>query len=270
MDGLRPSGRSPGNNAQHLILVGGSQQGKTGAAIELLRPLRNLVIVDTKCEGEFRDLGPLTEDPEAVLRQPVTVFHPPRSCLTRWSKDWSDPWSLLLWYVTKVRARTGVTLYVDELRTAMPLSPHPLLADLVTEGMGKGVGLWGGTQGPSGVFPPMLDFAVWWLMFKLMPATQRGVIEASLGAPVFDELRQLKRFQFLLWRQGWDAATGPWTRDDVRRWLRGHAPAQAAPAAAPSNDPVTEPEDVSGNMFPSGERVRRAEHVDIEGAPGAA
>jgi hypothetical protein len=202
MDGLRASGRSPGHNAQHLIAAGGAQNGKTGGMLELLRPLRNLVVVDTKNEGELASLGPVTEDPLEVLHRPVCVFHPPRACLTGWAKDWSDPWSLFLWYITTVRARTGVTVYVDELRTAMPLSPHPLLADLVTEGMGKGVALWGGTQGPSKVFPPMLDFAIWWLLFRIQPAMQRGVLEASLGVPVFDELLHLKRFEFLLWQQG--------------------------------------------------------------------
>ncbi|HZS14870.1 MAG TPA: hypothetical protein VFC09_09755 [Candidatus Dormibacteraeota bacterium] len=269
MDGLRASGRSPGHNAQHLILEGGSQMGKTGVAIELLRPLRNLVIVDTKHEGEFDALGPVTEDPLEVLRRPVCIFHPPRVCLKRWKRDWSDPWSLLLHYVLTVRARTGVTLYVDELRTAMPLDPHPLLADAVTEGMGKGVGVWGGTQGPSGVFPPMLDFAVWWLLFCILPAQQRGVIQSSIGVQVFDELADLERFQFLLWRQGWKHTTGPWTRDDVRRAIRGGKVLETAAAPATGNGPVTSPEAASGNMFPSGDGSLRAEHGAQEGVAEA-
>lgn len=207
---LRLSGRSSDGNAEHGVLLGASQMGKTTAALAILSRCRNVVVIDAARKGQFDGLGPAGEDPDGILRHPVYVWQPPPRAVSRPARDWSDPWSRGLWYIREVRSRAGVLVYHDEARRTLPTTPHPLAAEMVDLGAGRGVGVWVSTQGYTRVYPPMFDNATHWLCFRVSSAAQRGTLAASLEADgLADTLGGLAPFFFRYWRQGMIQASQP-------------------------------------------------------------
>lgn len=233
---VRLCGTSPAGNAEHGVLIGAGQSGKSTAALALLGRCRNLVVIDPKRAGQFDGLGGVVgEDPELILRHPVVIWQPPMAAITRPAKDWSDPWSRGLWYIRSVRSRRGVCVFHDEARVTLPTAPHPLAAEQVHLGMGLGIGVWAATQGFSRTYPPLFDNAVHWLLFRLASASQRGSLAASLEVEgLVNRLGGLPPRRFLYWRQGMLEATGPHDLGALGR-RRGRPPASATGTAISSD-----------------------------------
>ncbi len=207
---LRLSGTSRGGNAQHVVLVGASQTGKSTAAYCLLRELRNLVVIDYARKGQFDKLGQVTSDPDDILRFPVVIWQPPHGAIVSPAKDFSDPWSRGLRHINTVRARSGVTVFHDEPRRTLPPKPHPYAAEMIDLGAGRGIGVVLAPQGFSRVYPPAFDNATHWFLFRIASATQRGSLESSLDVEVRQlNLGGLPSHTFLYWRQGDPDASGP-------------------------------------------------------------
>ena len=207
---LRLSGKSAGGNAEHVVLVGATQTGKSTAAYALLRKLRNLVVIDYARKGQFDKLGQVTQNPDDILRFPVVIWQPSHRAVAAWAKDFSDDFSRGLRNINTVRARGGVTVYHDEPRRTLPPNPHPYAAEMIDLGAGRGIGVVLCPQGFSRVYPPAFDNATHWFLFRIASATQRGSLESSLDLEVRKlGVGGLKSHTFLYWRQGDADASGP-------------------------------------------------------------
>lgn len=207
---LRLSGTSAAGNAQHVVLVGASQTGKSSAAYCLLRKLSNLVVIDYARKKQFDHLGQVTQDPDDILRFPVVIWQPSHRAVAAPAKDFSDDWSRGLRNINTVRARGGVTVYHDEPRRTLPTNPHPYAAEMIDLGAGRGIGVLVATQGFSRVYPPVFDNATHWFIFRIASATQRGSLESSLDVEMRKlNLGSLKSHTFMYWRQGDADASGP-------------------------------------------------------------
>jgi hypothetical protein len=210
----RLSGRSAAGNAEHVVLVGSSQCRKSTAAHWILSGLRNLVIIDSARKGQFDNLGVVSEDPDAILRNPVVVWRPPLWAIDSPRGDFSDPWSTGLHYINTVRAQSGVTVFFDEPRKTMPVKPHRYVAEMVYQGMGRGIGVMAAPQGYSGIYRGMFDFAQQWFLFRVGSASERGCLAVALETDL-PRLGQLKNGNFYHWRQGDPQCTGPFPVTDL-------------------------------------------------------
>lgn len=230
---IRLSGRG-GEGAEHTLAIGPSRCGKT-RLLKALAPRENLVIVDTKGQ-DFDEFGPVTTEPTEVLRRSVCRFQPPIYLLRKWNSDMSDPWSQFLLYVREYRARTGVCLLLDEPKKVCGVNPHPIMEELVTAGMGLGVGILAGTQTAYGIYPPLLSDAKHVFLFRLHSATQRGTLAANLEVDVRDSLTQLRDHEWVYWGQGQRTVSAP---HDVTELEAGQAPPKA-PELPAEQAPQTE------------------------------
>jgi len=199
---------------RHWFICGASQSGKTYLLKWALRGLDNWVAIDTKRQ-DFSDLRvPTSSDPADILRHSRLIWQPPLECIHRPARDLSDPFSRGLWYLWH---RAPVTIVVDELRMVLPTNPHPMLRQIVAQGMGKGVGVWGGTQLPSGIFPQAMHDAPAVTLFRLQSARGRGELAANLEMELPGSLGKLQRRKFYHWELGWDAPIGPLEVSDLVR-----------------------------------------------------
>jgi hypothetical protein len=198
----------------------------------------NRVIIDTKGRNFNRGFGPVSDDPAVILTEPVCVWQPPLISVHRPARDLSDPFSRGLNYLLTVRARSGCLIVIDELREVMPADPHPLLRTIAAQGQGrppdgKGLGVWGATQQPFGVFPQLLHDAHDLFLFRLQSSAGRGVLDANLDVQAGGRLAGLPPHQFYYWRIGMADPGGPYQLGaPKKREYRAPSDSEGAPAEA--------------------------------------
>lgn len=175
-----------------LVIVAAPQWGKTELMKALAAPLKgNIVVVDTAQRGEWVDFGlPVTEDWRDIGRLPGLIWRPNIDhVLEPDLKHRTDDWSQGLELILAVRApkpadghpKGGTTVLLDEMLDSAPARPHPLLRIGITQGEGRGLGLWGASQSPYGVSQRLLGAAKHRFLGRIGTAQERGIIEASWG-----------------------------------------------------------------------------------------
>jgi hypothetical protein len=197
----------------------------------------NLVVIDTAA----REWGyPIVEDPDELLRHSAVAWRPPLACIRRPARDESDPWSVGLSHLWNVRGRPGgggVLVVIDELMVACPTHPHRLLEEIVIQGMGRGVGVWGCSQGPWDVYPLVIRNAVVRVLFRLHNKAARGAVGADLDLDGASGIAALKDHEWLYWRQGMAAGAGPFDlktlgRAQIRPVTESPRPVRQVPPVA--------------------------------------
>lgn len=173
-DGARRESRPPPQGgavtlAPHtndrIFAVGSTGSGKTTLMLGLLSGVRKtpIVIVDTKGDDVIarftRSHGFYETNKLAIPSEkyPRVVIHGPPS------GEWWDP---LFWAV--MRLDTGCVVYVDELtHLTNPWKVEPGLANGYSNGRGRRVGFWGGSQRPSRIAVGAMSEADHFFAFRL-------------------------------------------------------------------------------------------------------
>lgn len=214
-------------SAEHALLIGQSQSGKTSALKELLWPVRSRIIIDTKRRDYGPEWGIVTSDPAAVLYHDRVVWQPDIRDVWRGGPPERNPFTRGLLYIYEHRTdpggRPSVVVALDEARHTAPTNPNEGIILLVCSGMGKGAAVWAGTQNPYGIFGNLISDAVhvlsWWVQSK----RDRSVLANNLGVDA-ESIAQLdpESHEFLYWRQGAPSWAGPLKFPDPkgRPWAR--------------------------------------------------
>jgi len=151
--------------------------------------------------------GVVSADPRAILYDARVVWQPDLH-----SKKGIEDFQLGLDYIYEQRGdpsgRPAVTVLFDEAKHSAPTLPEPLVARLVFSGMGRGIGVWALSQSRYKVYPNLFSDAIHVITFRVQSARDRAVLEGDLGVPC-EQLRTLGDHEWLYWRQGMTAWSGP-------------------------------------------------------------
>ena len=192
---------------RHTGFVAASQEGKTTLMKALLRRApANTVLIDIKRQ-DFSDLGwPVVHDPAGILQHARVIWQPPLAAVRCWDDTrMSDPWSLGLHYIWTVRGRPGgggVLVACDEIRTVAPTDPHPIVSEIIVQGMGRGVGLWWASQTAWKLSTDLLHQSPDMFLGALRSSAQRHLLDANLEVTVGHLLGSLPRYHFIHVRAG--------------------------------------------------------------------
>lgn len=199
-------------------MLGQGRSGKTEFVKQLLPKIPSFVVIDTKRSLEdFSDprWGVVTSDPIAICYHPRVVLQ-----IDLHSSKGIDDFDRALELVYDVRGdpagRPAVTLLLDEAKHSAPTVPRPLLARIVFSGMGRGIGTWALSQTRYRIYPNLFSDAIWIVAFHVQSARDRAVVGQDIGVDC-EQLAQLERHEFVVWRQGDREWRGPYKYELPKR-----------------------------------------------------
>jgi hypothetical protein len=166
-----------------LFIAGATGSGKTFLAERVLKPVRRLVVIDTKNElSEGMDLQPAN-------KRSWNKFERGRDVRIQVTPPIAKPDELIEWYddiFKKIYVYRNCMLYIDEagavVSSANAYPPH--LAAIYQRGRGLGIGAVASTQRP--VFVPnfMLTESQYLFVFRLQLQEDRDKMASMMSAEV--------------------------------------------------------------------------------------
>lgn len=218
---------------ERIAIVGKTGSGKTWGAAVLTKPIKRLLVIDSK-HSEGLDAwgleewaGPVAvrpvwhkiitkgiDDYERRLMQQQAMlnghnfryrFKVPHTWNTY--KHYENLWR---WVWDNFQGK-GITLYIDELYLTLRGNPNggTYLNALYTQGREKKIGTWASMQRPSRIPLICLSESEWIFQFRLSLENDRKRMKEIMGP---DAMQSLQGHQFLVYNQEWDK---PEIYDDI-------------------------------------------------------
>lgn len=195
----------------------------------MVREVPSRVVIDVKAQDWGADCprtggsaadGFIATEPEAILYEPAVIWRVKLADIQAPDPLGRGPFARGMRYILDQRGDReglcGVTVVVDEMVWVAPIdSVSSWVQMLVCTGMGLGIGMWGATQRPAGVYRNWFSEAIWAISFRLQLARDRNAVQGDLGVDC-EVLRRLALAQpdrrsgdYMVFRQGWEAWQGP-------------------------------------------------------------
>lgn len=175
----------PGQD-ERVLLCGQSGRGKTVLLTDFLSAKKNFHLLDTKLASSFVDGGGIgTEvDGEHIYRRDYMgpgkfVWHCPDDFNIQYNPESIER------YFSKVYELGNRVIAIDELLDIATSSSTPFSVNRVqTRGREKGMGLWAGTQRPTGILPTIRTEAQHKYQFFVEDPDDQDRMDSAFGRPL--------------------------------------------------------------------------------------